>query len=56
MFNNQDGNMQAVPKVTTQLKEDLLFIAMFAEQKLSRYYAESSPTTSPRLIFAHVLN
>jgi hypothetical protein len=51
-----DGVMQAVAKKRTQWKKDLFFAVKLAPQKLSKYYAEVTPTTRVLLVSAHVLN
>jgi len=56
MFDHMDGILQALAKKKTQWKEDLYFAAKFARQKLSKYYAEVTPTTDMLLISAHLFN
>jgi len=56
MFDNMDGVMQALAKKKTQRKEDLFFVVMLARQKLSKYYAEVTPTTCILLISPHILD
>jgi len=55
-FDHMDGVMRALAKEKTQCMEDLFFAAKLAWQKLSKYYAEVTPTTSMLLISAHILN
>jgi hypothetical protein len=43
-------------KKKTQWKEDLFFTMMLARQKLSKDYAEVTPTTGILLISAHILD
>jgi len=43
-------------KKKTQWKEDLFFAVKLARQKLSKYYAEVTPTTRMLLISAHILD
>jgi len=56
MFNHMDGVMQALAKKRTQWKEDLFFTVKLARQKLSKSYAEVTPTTGMLLISAHILD
>jgi hypothetical protein len=56
MFDDMDGVMRALAKKKTQWKEDLFFAVRCAQQKLSKYYSEVSPTTGMLLIMAHVLD
>jgi len=56
MFNHMDGVMRAMAKKKTQCKEDLFFAVKLALQKLSKYYAEVTPTTDMLLISAHILD
>jgi len=56
MFDHMDGVMRALAKETTPWKEDLFFAVKFARQKLSKYYAEVTPTTSMLPISAHILD
>jgi len=56
MFDHMDGVMRALAKKKTQWKEDLFFAVKLARQKLSKYYAEVTPTTGMLLIFAHILD
>ena len=55
MFDHMDGVMHALAKKKTQWKEDLCFEVKLARQKLSKYYAEVTPTTGMLLISAHIL-
>jgi hypothetical protein len=56
MFDHMDGVMQALAKKKTPWKEDLFFAVKLAWQKLSKYYAEVTPTTGMRLSSAHILD
>ena len=56
MFNHMDGVMQALAKKKTQSKEDLFFAVKLAQQKISKYYAEVTPTMGMRLFSAHILD
>jgi hypothetical protein len=56
MFNYMDGVMRALAKKKTQWKEDLFFAVKLARQKLSKYYAEVTPTTDMLQISAHILD
>jgi len=51
-----DGVMRALAKKKTQWKEDLFFTVKLARQKLSKYYAEVTPTKGMHLISAHILD
>jgi len=54
MFHHMDGVMCALAKKKTQWKEDLFFAVKLARQKLSKYYAEVTPTTSMLLISTQI--
>jgi len=56
MFDHMDGVMRALANKKTQWKEDLFFAVKLARQKLSKYYAEVTPTTGIHLISAHILD
>jgi len=56
MFDHMDGVMPALAKKKTRWKEDLFFTVKLARQKLSKYYAEMTPTTGMLLISAHILD
>ena len=56
MFDHMDGVMRALAKKKTPWKEDLLFAVKLARQKLSKYYAEVTPTMGMLLISAHILD
>jgi len=56
MFDHMDGVLQALAKNKTQWKEDLYFTVNFARQKLSKFYAEVTPTMGKLLISAHILD
>jgi len=55
MFDHMDGVMRALAKKKTQWKEDLFFAVKLAPQKLSKYYAEVTPTMGMLWISAHIL-
>jgi len=55
MFDHMDCVMRALAKKNTPWKEDLSFAVKLAQQKLSKYYAEVTPTTGMLLISAHIL-
>jgi len=50
VFDHMDSVMRALAKKKTQWKEDLFFAVKLARQKLSKYYAEVTPTTGMLLI------
>jgi len=56
MFNHMDGFKGALANKKTQWNEDLFFAVKLAQQRLSKYYAEVTPTTGMLLISAHILN
>jgi len=56
MFDHMDCVMRALAKNKTQWKEDLFFTVKCAQQKLSKYYTEITPTTGMLLITAHILD
>jgi len=56
MFDHMHGVMRALAKKKTPWKEDLFFAGKLARQKLSKYYAEVTPTTGLLLISAHILD
>jgi len=56
MFAHMDGVMRALAKKKTQWKEDLFFAVKLARQKLSKYYADMTPTTGMLLISAQILD
>jgi hypothetical protein len=56
MFDHMDGVMRALAKKKTQWKQNLFFDVKCAQQKLSQYYTEVTPTTSMLLITAHILD
>jgi len=51
-----DDVMRALAKMKTPWNGDLIFAVKFARQKLSKYYAEVTPTTGLLLISAHMLD
>jgi hypothetical protein len=56
MFDHIDGIIEALVKMMTEWRQDLLFVMKFARQKLSKSFFEVTPTTSLHLISAHTLN
>ena len=56
MFDHMDSLMRALPRKKTRWKEDLFFTVKLARQKLSKYYAEVTPTTGMLLMSAHILH
>jgi len=56
MFDHMDSVLRALAKNKTPWKEDLFFAVKLARQKLSKCYAEVSPTTGMLLISAHILD
>jgi len=56
MFDQMDCVMGALAKKNTSWKEDLFFTVKLAQQKLSKYYTEVTPTTGMLLISAHILD
>jgi len=56
MFNHMDGVMRTLAKKKSPWKEDLFFAVKLARQKLSKYYAEVTPTTGMLLISAHIID
>jgi len=56
MFDHMDGVMRALAKKKTLWKEDLFFPVKLARQKLSKYYAEVTPTTGLLRISTHILD
>jgi len=51
-----DGLMRALAKKKIQWKEDSDFAVKFAQQKVSKYNTEVTPTTGMLLISAHILD
>jgi hypothetical protein len=51
-----DGVMRRLAKRKTQWEADLFFAVKFAQQMLSKYYAEVTPTTGMLLICTHILD
>jgi hypothetical protein len=51
-----DGMMRALAKKMTQWKEDLFFAVKCAQQMMSKYYTEVTPTTGLFLITAHIID
>ena len=56
MFDHMDGLLPALAKKKTEWREDLYLAVKFAQQKLSKYYTEVTPTTGMVLILAHRLD
>jgi len=56
MFDHTDGVMRALANNQTQCAEDLFFAVKLARQKLSKYYAEVTPTTGILFISSHILD
>ena len=56
MFDDLDGVMRALAETKPQSEEDLSLTEKFARQKLSKYYAEVTPTTGLLLICARILD
>jgi hypothetical protein len=56
MFDHMDGVMRALAKKKTQWKKDLFFAVKCAQQRLSTYYTEVTPTTGMLRIMAHILD
>jgi len=56
MFDHMEGVMRALAKKNTPGKEDLFFAVKLARQKLTKYYAEVTPTTGMLLSSAQILN
>jgi len=56
MFDHMDRMMRALAMKKTQWKESLFFAVKLARQKLSKYYAEVTPTTGMLLISAQILD
>jgi len=56
MFDHMDGMMRALAKNKTQWKQDVFFAVKLARQRLSKYYAEVTPTTGMLLISAQILD
>jgi len=56
MLDHIAGVMIAVGRKKTPCQNDLFFAVMLAQQKMSKYYAEVTPTTCILLISTHVLH
>jgi len=56
MCGHRDGVRHTLTKQKSQWKEDLYFAMKFAWQKLSKYYADVTPTTGMLLISSHILD
>jgi len=56
MFDHMHGVMRALAKKKTPWKEYFFFTVKLAQQKLSKYYAEVTPTTGMHPVSAHLLD
>ena len=56
MFDHMHGVMRALAKKKTEWRNNLFFVVKLARQKISKYYAEETPTTGMLLISAHILD
>jgi len=56
MFDHMYGVMGDLAKQRTQWEEDLFLALRLTQQKLSKYYAEVTPTTVMLLISAQILH
>jgi hypothetical protein len=56
MFDHMEGVMRALAKNKSQWKEDLFFAVKIARQKLSKYYADVTPSMGMLLIAGHILD
>ena len=56
MIEHIDGVMRALPKNKTQKKENLHLAVKFACQKVSKYYAQVTPSSGTLLNAAHILD
>jgi len=56
LFDHMDGVMFALVKKRTPWKEDLFFAVKLARQKLSKYYAEVTPSRGMLLISTQILD
>jgi hypothetical protein len=56
MFDYMNGVMRALAEKKTEWKEDLFIAVKLARQKLSKYYAEVTPTMGMLLISVHILD
>jgi len=56
MLDHMDGVMRALVHIQTPWIEDLFFAVKLAWQKLSKYYAEVTPTRGRLLISANILD
>jgi len=55
-FDHIDGELRPLARKKTPWKEDLFFAVKLAPRKLSKYYAEMTPTMGMLHISAHILN
>jgi hypothetical protein len=56
MFDHIDGFMRDLAKKKTQWNEDLFFALQIAPQKMSKYYAEVTPTIDMLHMPAQILH
>ena len=56
MFDHTDSVMKGFATENIQWKEDLYFTVKFAQQTLSTYYSEVTPTTDMLLISGYILD
>ena len=56
MFDHMNTVMRALAKKKTQGKKDMFFAEKLPRQKLSKYYAEVTPTIRMPLISSHILD
>jgi len=56
MFSHVDGVTRVLATKKTPWKNALFFAVKSAQQKLSKYYAEVTPSTGMLLISAHILD
>jgi len=56
MFDHIDGVMHALADQKTPSKEEKFFAVKLARQKLSKYYAEVTPSTGMAPISAHIFD
>ena len=56
LFDHMDYGMHALPKHKIPSKENLFLAVKLARQKLSKSYAEVTPSTDMLLISAHILD
>jgi len=56
MFDHMDGGIRALAKKKSAWKEDLFFAVKLARQRLSKYYAEVTPTTGMLLVSVQIID